>query len=72
MLSHPSFGPADLSLVLISTISPVLSSLEIGTIIWLTIAPTILSPTPVWILYAKSIGVAPVGSSITLPKGVKT
>src|SRR6188474_1532208 len=37
-----------------------------------TFAPTVRWPTSVWTAYAKSIGVAPDGSTFTSPLGVKT
>ncbi len=49
-----------------------LSSYSRGTILPLTIAPTVLIPTCVCILNAKSSGVAPFGKSIISPAGVKT
>ena len=72
ILSHPSFGPLDVFDVLISTTSPVFKEVFNGTNEPLIIAPTALSPTPVWILYAKSSGVDPFGKSTTFPLGVNT
>ena len=43
-----------------------------GTMRPLTLAPTVRCPTSVWTAYAKSIGVAPAGSVLTSPFGVKT
>ncbi|OPZ33504.1 MAG: hypothetical protein BWY98_01258 [Tenericutes bacterium ADurb.BinA155] len=48
--SHDGFGPGAFLLVRISQTSPVLSTVESGTITPFTIAPTAESPTLVWIL----------------------
>ena len=71
ILIQSALGPTELLLVKISTTSPVFNGVFKGTIAPLTLAPTVLLPTSVWILYAKSIGQEPVGNAITLPLGVK-
>ena len=54
----------------ISTTSPLRIAYFKGTMRPLTFAPTHSLPTLVWTAYAKSIGDAPRGSTITLPCGV--
>src|SRR5437868_3534373 len=58
--------------VTISTMSPLRSSVrsEAGSLLMLT--ATVWSPMPVWIEYAKSIGVAPRGSAMIFDLGVNT
>ena len=65
----PAFGALE---VKISTTSPLSSGDSSGTSRPLTRAPMQRWPTSVWIEYAKSTGVEPVGSAITSPRGVKT
>ena len=57
--------------VRISTTSPLRSADFSGTMRPFTFAPTQRLPTSEWIAYAKSMGVASRGSTITLPRGVK-
>ena len=58
--------------VTISTVSEFRSSRESGAMRPFTFAPWQCSPTSVCTAKAKSIGVAPSGSSITSPVGVRT
>ena len=57
--------------VTISTMSPFFSRERSGTIFPFTRALTQRWPTSVWMAYAKSTGVAPRGSALTSPFGVK-
>jgi hypothetical protein len=57
---------------MISTVSELRSSRESGTMRPFTRAPCVCRPTSVCTANAKSIGVAPLGSWITSPCGVKT
>ena len=59
-------------LVTTSTTSPLVSFVSRGTRRPLTFAPAHRLPTSVCTEYAKSTGVDPPGSAITLPFGVKT
>ena len=65
----PAFGALE---VKTSTTSPFSSVDSSGTSRPLTRAPIVWWPTSVCTAYAKSTGVAPVGSAITSPRGVKT
>ena len=66
-------GPALAALeVNTSTTSPFSRVDSSGTRRPLTRAPIVWCPTSVWTAYAKSTGVAPAGSAITSPRGVKT
>ena len=64
-------GPFEFCEVIISILSPFLITYSIGTNFPLTRAPTILFPTALCTLYAKSIGVEPFGRVLTSPAGVK-
>jgi hypothetical protein len=57
--------------VRISTTSPFWMAVLSGTIRPLMREPVQVFPTSVWIMKAKSTGVAPRGSWMTLPIGVK-
>ena len=59
-------------LVTTSTTSPLASGASKETNFPFTFAPIHLLPTSVCTVYAKSTGVDPAGSAITLPLGVKT
>lgn len=66
-------GPAPAALeVKTSTVSPLSRVDSSGTRRPLTRAPIVRCPTSVWTAYAKSTGVAPAGSAMTSPLGVKT
>ncbi|MCY1248576.1 hypothetical protein D9M72_620210 [compost metagenome] len=56
---------------MISTSSPLLRRVTSGMMRPLILAPTQVSPMLVWTAYAKSIGVAPRGSAMSCPFGVK-
>ncbi len=56
--------------VITSTVSPFDSSWRSGTSAPLTRAPTQWKPTSVWIMNAKSRGVAPLGSRFSSRRGV--
>ena len=72
-LSQSRLGAAlGLLFVTTSTTSPFTRIDSSGTNFPFTFAPTHLSPTSVCTEYAKSTGVDPDGSAITLPFGVKT
>ena len=71
-LSQSLLGPFDLSEVKISTISPFFSFVTIGIILLLILQPVIRFPISSCMLYAKSIGVAPLGNTWILPFGVNT
>ncbi len=58
--------------VMISMVSPFWSLYFRGTMALFTLAPTHWFPTSVWMLYAKSMGVAPWGNAFTSPSGVNT
>ena len=58
--------------VMISTVSELRSCRASGAILPFTLAPAQCTPTSVWTAKAKSIGVAPLGSWMTSPVGVKT
>ena len=57
--------------VRISTMSPECSLCRSGTMRPFTFAPMQVWPTSVWMEYAKSRGLASLGSTTTLPLGVK-
>ena len=57
---------------MISTVSEFFSSLLSGAMRPFTRAPWVCDPTSVCTAKAKSIGVAPLGSWMTSPVGVKT
>ncbi len=65
-------GPRAALLVTISTMSPDWSLWSSGTMRPFTFAPIVRWPMSVWMRYAKSIGVAPLGRSLTSPFGVNT
>ena len=71
IFSQSRLGPWEFWDVMISIRSPFLILYSIGTSLPLTLAPTILFPTALCTLYAKSIGVEPFGSVFTSPWGVK-
>ena len=63
-------GPAPSTFdVKTSTVSPDSSGSPSGTSRPLTLAPMVACPTSVWMLYAKSIGVAPTGRLIHIALG---
>ena len=65
----PAFGDLEVNT---STTSPLSSVDSSETSRPLMRAPMVRWPTSVWTAYAKSTGVAPTGSALTSPRGVKT
>ena len=72
MPSQSRDGPRSAFDVSTSTMSPLESVECSGTMRPLTLAPTQRWPTSVCTEYAKSSGVAPAGSALSSPFGVKT
>ena len=70
--SQSMLGPLAWSDVIISTISPFFSSVTIGIILLFILQPVIWCPISACILYAKSIGVLPLGKDFISPFGVNT
>ena len=70
--SQSLLGPFDWSDVSISIISPLFKGVIIGIILLFILQPTIWCPICSCIWYAKSIGVAPFGSTFIAPFGVNT
>jgi hypothetical protein len=71
MLSQPGLGLAP-GAVMISTTSPLLSSVRSAAGSPLILAATVCWPTSEWMAKAKSTGVAPRGSARILLRGVNT
>ena len=69
--SQSRLGPLEFCEVIISTRSPLWSSVSMGTSFPLTLAPTILFPTAEWMVYAKSMVQDPAGRVFTSPAGEK-
>ena len=69
--SQSRLGPWEFWEVMISIRSPFWILYSMGTSLPFTRAPTILFPTALCTLYAKSIGVEPFGRVFTSPCGVK-
>ena len=69
--SQSRLGPLEFWEVMTSMRSPFWTTYSIGTSLPFTLAPTILLPTALWMEYAKSMVVEPLGSVLTSPDGVK-
>ena len=71
IFNQSRLGPLEFCDVIISTRSPFLISYSIGTSFPFTLAPTILFPTALCTLYAKSTVLEPRGRVFTSPAGLK-